>query len=209
MAATDRPLRADARRNREAILDAARAIFAEQGLDVPLDTIAEAAGVGRATRQRHFPTRASLIQAVFDEYLDQLGDMFEQVEDPTHAFEELLYIGLDGMLEDRSLLDMANSRYVVPEVQQHIAARVLEQIAEPLRLAQEAGRVRADLRPDDFFLLMDMLGAVARVPVPDVAIDRIDRGVTLIMEAIAPNPRRPLDPASGDMRQEPARQMDL
>lgn len=198
MAATDRPLRADARRNREAILDAARAIFAEQGLDVPLDTIAEAAGVGRATRQRHFPTRASLIQAVFDEYLDQLGDMFEQVEDPARAFEELLYIGLDAMLEDRSLLDMANSRYVVPEVQQHMAARILEQIEEPLRLAQEAGRVRADLRPDDFFLLMDMLGAVARVPVPDVAIDRIDRGVTLIMEAIAPNPRRPFDPASGD-----------
>lgn len=195
MAATDRPLRADARRNREAILDAARAIFAEQGLDIPLDTIAEAAGVGRATRQRHFPTRASLIQAVFDEHVDQMVEMFEQAEDPTRAFEEMLYNGIEAILEDRSLIDMANSRYVIPEVQQHIAARVLEHIEEPLRLAQEAGRVRADLRPDDFFILMDMLGAIARVPVPDVAIDRIDRGITLIMESIAPNPRRPFESA--------------
>jgi hypothetical protein len=52
--------------------------------------------------------------------------------------------------------------------------------------------------PDDFFVLMDMLGAVARAPVPDVAIDRIDRGITLIMESIVPNPRRPFEPAPGD-----------
>src|SRR3954466_8573031 len=60
-------LRADAARNREAIVEAARAVFAEQGLDAPLDEIARRAGTGNATLYRRFPTREDLVAAVFAE----------------------------------------------------------------------------------------------------------------------------------------------
>ena len=58
-------LRRDARRNRERLVEAAHAVFAEQGLEAPLDVIARRAGVGNATLYRHFPTRAALVDAVF------------------------------------------------------------------------------------------------------------------------------------------------
>lgn len=194
MATTGRRLRADARRNREAILNAARELFAERGLDVPLDTISAAAGVGGATQRRHFPTRASLIQAIFDENLGRMIDTFDRAQDPTRAFEAMLHGAFEAILEDRSLVEVANSRYVLLDVHRQIAAGVVESIEEPLRLAQDAGRVRADLRPDDFFLLIAMLGTVARIAAHDVAIDRIDRGISLILESIAPDPRRPFEP---------------
>ena len=59
-----RPMRADARRNRARVLEAARAVFAEEGLAVPLDEIAARAGVGAGTVYRHFPTKEALFEAV-------------------------------------------------------------------------------------------------------------------------------------------------
>lgn len=58
-------MRADARRNRDALLAAARAVFAERGPDAPLDEVAKRAGTGNATMYRHFPTRQDLIVAVY------------------------------------------------------------------------------------------------------------------------------------------------
>jgi AcrR family transcriptional regulator len=69
-----RPMRADARRNYERLLDAAKAAFAEHGTDAPLDDIAKRAGVGSGTLYRHFPTRLDLIEAVF---LDRIGTLMD------------------------------------------------------------------------------------------------------------------------------------
>ncbi|MEV5505491.1 TetR/AcrR family transcriptional regulator [Streptomyces orinoci] len=68
------PLRADARRNRERILEAAVRAFSEKGADVPIDTIAKAAGVGSATLYRHFPTREALIEAAYRNELARVCD---------------------------------------------------------------------------------------------------------------------------------------
>ncbi|WEO99830.1 TetR/AcrR family transcriptional regulator [Streptomyces sp. FXJ1.172] len=68
------PLRADARRNRERILEAAVRAFSEKGADVPIDTIAKAAGVGSATLYRHFPTREALIEATYRNELARVCD---------------------------------------------------------------------------------------------------------------------------------------
>src|SRR5947208_5644140 len=70
-------LRADAVRNREAIVEAARAVFAEQGLDAPLDEIAKRAGTGNATLYRRFPTRGDLVSAVF---ADRMAEHLAAVE---------------------------------------------------------------------------------------------------------------------------------
>lgn len=69
-----RPMRADARRNYERLLDAAKAAFAEHGTDAPLDDIAKRAGVGSGTLYRHFPTRVDLIEAVFRLQLQSIVD---------------------------------------------------------------------------------------------------------------------------------------
>ncbi|TDD02948.1 TetR family transcriptional regulator [Nonomuraea deserti] len=69
-----RPLRADARRNREKIITAAVSVFAEEGLDAHLERIAKEAGVGTATLYRNFPTREALIEAVYRNEVAQLCD---------------------------------------------------------------------------------------------------------------------------------------
>jgi AcrR family transcriptional regulator len=71
---TDRPLRADARRNRDQLLVTTAAVFAEKGVDAPLDEIARRANVGIGTLYRHFPTREALIEAVYRRELDLLCD---------------------------------------------------------------------------------------------------------------------------------------
>jgi AcrR family transcriptional regulator len=73
-AAPDAHLRADARRNREQVLAAARVIFAERGADVPMEDIGRAAGVGKGTLYRHFPTREHLCAAVSGERFDALEE---------------------------------------------------------------------------------------------------------------------------------------
>jgi AcrR family transcriptional regulator len=88
-----RPLRADARRNRDALLTAAAAVFAESGADAPLDDVARRAGVGNATLYRHFPTRRELLVAVYAdevEALCALGRALLQSERPADALFEWL-----------------------------------------------------------------------------------------------------------------------
>ncbi|SDD29150.1 TetR/AcrR family transcriptional regulator [Auraticoccus monumenti] len=89
-----RPLRADARRNREAILRAARATFAAQGIFAPTDRIAAEAGVGNATLYRNFPTREDLLAAVIDESVrDALAasETLERDLPPGAALQEWLF----------------------------------------------------------------------------------------------------------------------
>lgn len=77
-AASGRPRRADAQRNRDAILTAARAVFGEAGIFAPIDGIATAAGVGNATLYRNFPTRDDLLAAVIE---DSIGDLLGEADE--------------------------------------------------------------------------------------------------------------------------------
>ncbi|MGD0556151.1 MAG: helix-turn-helix domain-containing protein [Streptosporangiaceae bacterium] len=84
-----KPLRADARRNRDRVLDAARTAFAAEGLTVSLDELAKRAGVGPGTLYRHFPTKESLFEAVMHDRLGRLADegaALENAADPGAAF---------------------------------------------------------------------------------------------------------------------------
>ena len=89
----ERPRRADARRNHDAVLAAARKLFAERGVDVPLDDVARHAGVGNATMYRHFPTRQDLIIAVYADEVTELcesGDALLAAGSPGDALHEWL-----------------------------------------------------------------------------------------------------------------------
>lgn len=90
-------MRADAVRNVQALIEAASELFAEQGLDVPLDEVARRAGVGNATLYRNFPTRADLIVAVYAEEVAELcaqGAALRELESP----DEALFAWLDSFV---------------------------------------------------------------------------------------------------------------
>jgi AcrR family transcriptional regulator len=194
MEVDERPLRADARRNRNAILVAARAVFAEHGLDAPLELIASEAHVGRATQHRHFPTRDGLIRAIFDDNLEALEQIARDAADPADAYVALLLAVVEQMEASRGFIELFNTRVVSVEIQQEIGERFLAIVSEPLRAAQRAGRVRADLRPEDTFLVTDMLAAATR-PRPGLPAAAHARGVQLVLESIQADPRLPLDGA--------------
>src|SRR5665213_304123 len=105
-------LRADAARNRAALVGAARAVFGERGLDAPLDEIARRAGVGNATLYRRFPSRKDLITAVF---VDQMADYAQAVclaledPDPWHGFCEYVLHILHLQAADRGIADLLSS----------------------------------------------------------------------------------------------------
>lgn len=185
--------RADARRNRDAMLVAARAVFAERGLDAPLELIARAAGVSRATQHRHFPTRESLIRAIFDDNLEALTRIGDAVADPADAYLEIFHAAVEMLIREQGFIDWFNQRSIDVDIRRDIADRFLAVVSEPLRCAQQVGRLREDLRPDDTLLLLDMLGVAALPPGPGRPPDRIRRALALIMEAIDPEGiRRPL-----------------
>ena len=170
-----RPLRADARRNRQRVLDAARSAFAADGLSVPLDEIAKRAGVGPGTLYRHFPVREALIQAVVQDRLRRLageGAALRDALDPGAAF----FAFIDRLAAEagpkRDLFDALASAGV--EAGPAVMAAVTDlqaQITELLTRAQQAGAVRPDIGRAEFTaLLSGLLFAVRPRPGTDRAL---------------------------------------
>ena len=146
----DRPLRADAARNREKVLRAAREAFAESGYGVPLDEIAARAGVGPGTVYRHFPAKEALFEAVVAARLaDLLGDARERAgaADPGAAF-----FGFLGRLaqEAAAKRDLPDAIAVAGSLRADMVA-ALEDL---LIRAQRAGAVRAGVRACDLVALL-------------------------------------------------------
>ncbi|WP_205697294.1 TetR/AcrR family transcriptional regulator [Conexibacter sp. SYSU D00693] len=110
--AAERPLRADARRNRDALLAAAREAFATEGIDASLDDIARSAGVGSGTLYRHFPTRESLVDAAFRDSVEGLATKAEALLQEDDAGEALV-TWLVALLEHVTTFHGLASRLVV------------------------------------------------------------------------------------------------
>ena len=165
-------LRADARRNREAVLDAARTAFAAEGLSVPLDEIARRAGVGPGTLYRHFPTKEALFEAVVHDRLCRLaseGAALRGSPDPGAAFFAFIERLAAEAAPKRDLFDALAGAGV--EIGPGVMAAVDDlraQITHLLGQAQQAGAVRADIGSADLTaLLSGMLLAVRPRPGAD------------------------------------------
>ena len=105
----ERPLRADARRNREKVLVAARAVFSEHGRDAQMDDVARRASVGVGTVYRHFPTKEALIEALMVDSFQAIAAHAEaalEMDDPWEAFESVLWTGAEIMAADRALSEV-------------------------------------------------------------------------------------------------------
>src|SRR4051794_9823676 len=196
-----RPLRADAERNRERILAAAAEVFADRGLDVPLDDIAAAAGVGVGTVYRRFPDKDALIDALFEVKIGHAVDLAREcaeIEDPWEGFERFLR-GMCAMNAEDSgfkeaLLSRDRGRERVAAARDQIAPIAIGL----LRRAQAAGVVRDDLGPFDVPIMHLCVGQVAD-RTREVAPDYWGRILTVLLDGIrvgggrTPMPAPPLD----------------
>jgi AcrR family transcriptional regulator len=163
-AATDaKPsLRADARRNREAVIAAARERFGECGLECQMEDIARTAGVGVGTVYRHFPTKGDLIAALVADRFERLAERAEQAlaqEDPWEAFCDLMRYSSELQVRDRALSEFLSSQ---PQLGQHEAVQsgLADLTAQLIAKAQRAGGMRKDAVIEDVPTLICGLGAV-------------------------------------------------
>jgi AcrR family transcriptional regulator len=159
---SDRPLRADARRNRERVLAAAREVFAESGIGVPLDEIAARAGVGPGTVYRHFPTKEALFEAAaLARVQDVVADARASAEaaDPRAAFEGFLERVAEQAVGRGDLSD-AIAGLGSPAVAA-AAEELKEAMAALIAKGQAAGVIRKDVdAAEAVVLLKSVLGVV-------------------------------------------------
>jgi len=161
-----RPLRADARRNREAILASAAELFGQRGDDAQIEEIAAHAGLGVGTVYRHFTDKQALVAAIVGrrfEAATELALAAEQLADPGEAFDRLLFGYLESVAGDsafrRALLGPDEPRWETIAAQKSAFREVVGRI---VTRAVDASLLRSDFDSDDFILITR--GAMANMP---------------------------------------------
>ncbi len=147
-------------------MEAARQIFEEQGLDAPLDEVAERAGVGAGTLYRRFPTREDLVEAAFEDELLRVAAITEEAlrrEDPWAGFCMLVERLCAAMATDRGLSDLLTVRLPTSQVAATMGERHAQALTQLVRRAQEAGVLREDFVPEDIFLFLMANAGVTQV----------------------------------------------
>ncbi|MFK4489380.1 TetR/AcrR family transcriptional regulator [Bradyrhizobium sp. USDA 336] len=145
--------RADAVRNRERVLEAAKLVFSAGGSEASMEAVAKRAGVGIGTLYRHFPTREALFEAVYRREVEQLSELAEQLKnarDPVEALRRWLRSGVEfvatkkGMMAALALAVQSGS-----ELHAFSFERLTKAIGSLLDRAVAAGEMRADINPED------------------------------------------------------------
>jgi AcrR family transcriptional regulator len=178
-----KPLRSDARRNRERLLEAARAAFAADGLAVPLDEIARRAGVGPGTLYRHFPAKEALFEAVLQDRLQCLADEARALRDAPDPGAALLGF-VDRLIAEaalkRDLVDaLASAGTEFGAGLAETGALIRGGLRDLLARAQASGAIREDIGVDDLMTIVASMmfalrrgGAQASDPLRAVAVLR-------------------------------------
>ncbi len=150
--ATRRP-RADAVRNRERVLEAAKAVFSAGGPDASLEAVARTAEVGIGTLYRHFPTREALFEAVYRREVQHLADLAQALKDnpsPCDALRQWLRANVEFVATKKG---MVTTLALAVNNTSDLAACSFEQLTRAvgslLARAAEAGEIRADISPED------------------------------------------------------------
>lgn len=186
-------VRADAARNRAAILDHARRLIAERGADVTIDEIAQAAGLAVGTLYRHHPTKAHLVEAVVAESTEQIADRAEQAAaavdhgaDPGVELASLFRDIAQRSRTDRAVKQAATSLGArTPDVEAALGGssddtpttRAVDAVGRVLASAQSSGAIRSDVVLADLLLIVESLPATADPDVLDRYLDIILSGL--------------------------------
>lgn len=184
--AGERPVRADARRNRARILEAAEAVFAEQGASASTEAVAARAGVAIGTVFRHFPTKPELLQAVVMNLLDRLitevDAMVDDQDAVTALFEFCARVMAIGA-QNRAVFARLAETGVRVRVGDALT-RLRPAIDLLLERAQKAGTVRDDLRPAE---LIALLAAICQEAITDEWSEPFrQRALTILFDGMRP-----------------------
>jgi AcrR family transcriptional regulator len=158
MTSTSRPLRADAERNRQAIVCAAAEVFATEGANVTLEHIAQVAQVGVGTIYRRFPTVADLVSVVLEEKMTRYADHAEaQAEaalvDPGQAFRDFLAFLLEEQSMDLAFTEIILSPAGTSTLFRSEIGRSLDASIVIVDRAKAAGAIRADFDHSDLYMI--------------------------------------------------------
>jgi AcrR family transcriptional regulator len=153
--------RADAVRNRERVLEAAKVVFSAGGPDASLEAVAKQAGVGIGTLYRHFPTREALFEAVYRREVDQLCDLAEQLKSeaapPVDALRRWLRSNVEFVATKKGMsAALALAAHRPSELSAYSFDRLTKAVGGLLNRAVAAGEVRRDVSPED--LLRALIG---------------------------------------------------
>lgn len=180
-----RALRADAQRNRDALLTAATAAFAEHGTETSLEDIARRAGVGIGTLYRHFPTRDALVVAAYRRGVEAVCDDATRLLAAEPADEALLHwmtSFVDYVASKRGLAATLKQADVGhDELFADMRARMLASLATMTAAAVAAGSIRSDVEPAD---LLRTLGGVCMMSDQQEWQDQARRMVSLLMDGL-------------------------
>jgi AcrR family transcriptional regulator len=158
-----KPLRSDARRNRERLVASARELLARDGVDVSVEEIVHHAGLGMGTLYRHFPTKDELIDAVLEDGFAQIVAAAEQAaaeEDAWAGFTRFLERALALHAANRGLKDVLATREQGRRRAEAMRTRIQPLLRRMIERAQEQGDLRADFTPEDFPLVFWTAGRV-------------------------------------------------
>lgn len=180
-----RELRADARRNQQAVIAAAKKLFADQGLDAQMPDVAKAAGVGVGTVYRHFPTKEALIAALVADRFARLADKAREGISADNAWEglcEFIRFAAQIQADDRGLCEVMGSRSDLMEASA-IEVGLPELCEQLIERAQRSGGLRKDLRWEDIPMIACGLGRITQAPVGPAA-GRWPRLVEIIIDGL-------------------------
>lgn len=193
----DPALRADAQRNRDLLLAAAREVFAEQGLDAPLTEISRRAGVGAATLFRRFPTREDIITATFGQQMAEYAAAIDEAladPDPWRGFCGYVERVCAMQAEHRGFTDVLTRTFPTAKAFEKLREHSFSGFKRLIARAQEAGKLRSDFEHQDLVVvLMANAGVVAATT--GSAPKASPRLVGYLLQAFATEAAKPLPPA--------------
>jgi len=191
-----RRLRSDAERNRGRIVDAARVAFAERGLDVPLEEVAEQAGVGIGTLYRRFPNREELIAACFERRVEEYAhaaDVALEAPDGWSGFCTYVERICAMQAADRGLKDVLTRTFPNAQGLEAHRARGYDRSVELIERAKAEGALRADFVPEDLVLVL-MANAGVVQGAGEAAPDAWRRFVAIMLDGLRAESATPLPP---------------
>ena len=187
-----RRVRADAQRNLDALLQAAKAVFATSGVDAPVREIAETAGVGLGTLYRHFPRRSDLVAAVFRREIDACADaaaILSAEREPFDALADWMQRYAAFVAAKRGLAKalLRSGDPAFDNLPGYFDHRLRPALRSLLETAAAAGEVRADVDADE------LLGAVASLCLSRQSTEpgRAERMVALLVDGLRHGAKSP------------------
>jgi AcrR family transcriptional regulator len=183
-----RALRADAERNRRHVLEVAQAVFAAEGLGIPIDEIARRAGLGVGTLYRHFPTKEALFVAIVLERMEAVtadARGLRQAEDPGAAFFGFLTRMVDGWGQKKDLVCALTSAGVDLEELAKAKRDLNHELGQLLERAQAAGAVRADVALGEIMALIG--GTFSSIDRHGISTAGRDRLLSVIIDGLRPS----------------------